>query len=231
MKGLRKFVKGPVEEDLVQVYGTKLKGWNRLKKNNITRFKWSPKPIQTYKRRKKEGCAMLRASDGEDSNKEDMIKDKWVKNILGNNMLIDYNYLEDDIEFMSDGDNMEMTDDEARQAYEVTSESNDEYVSNSEESESEISSDQNSLNHHDGNVGWRGTFFYENDKALSISNNVVTDKLEIVGLNHQLVIHTKENVHHTTSFQFGCSFGLLFTIISGDIRANLFISKRTVLEF
>ncbi|KAM7522630.1 hypothetical protein LguiA_012532 [Lonicera macranthoides] len=124
MKGPRKFVKGPVEG----------LGWNRLKKSKLTRFKWSPKPIQTYKRRKKECCAMLKASDGEDSDKEDMIEDKWAETLLENNKQIDNNYLEEDIEFMSDGDNMEMTDDEARQAYEATSESNDEYVSNSEES-------------------------------------------------------------------------------------------------
>ncbi|KAM7486093.1 hypothetical protein LguiA_002102 [Lonicera macranthoides] len=203
MKGPRKFVKGPVEEDLVQVYGTKLKGWNRMKKT----------------------------SDGEDSDKEDMIEDKWAETLLGNNKQIDNNYLEEDIEFMSDGDNMEMTDDEARQAYEATSESNDEYVSNSEESENEIFSDQNSLNHHDGNVGWCGHLFNEEDKALGISNNVVMDKQEIVGLNQQLVIHTKENGHPTTSFRFGCSFGLLFTIISGDIRADLCISKRAGAKF
>ncbi|KAM7518024.1 hypothetical protein LguiB_016986 [Lonicera macranthoides] len=230
MKGPRKFVKGQVEEHLVQGDGTKLKGWNRLKKSKLTRLKWSPKPIQTYKRRKKDCRATLRASDGEDSDKEAMIEDKWVEILLGNKQ-IDNNYLEEDVEFMSDEDNMEMTDDEATQAYEATSESNDEYVSNSEESENEISNDQNSINHYDGNVGWCGYLFYEEDKALGGSNKLVTDKQDFVGLNHQLVIHTKENGYPTTLFRFGFSFGLLFTIKLGDIRADLYISKRAGAEF
>ncbi|KAM7477485.1 hypothetical protein LguiA_025698 [Lonicera macranthoides] len=179
MNGPRKFVKGQVEEHLVQGDGTKLKGWNRLKKSKLTRLKWSPKPIQTYKRRKKDCRATLRASDGEDSDKEAMIEDKWAEILLGNKQ-IDNNYLEDDVEFMSDGDNMEMTDDEATQAYEATSKSNDEYVSNSEESENEISNDQNSLNHYDGNLGWCGYLFYEEDKALGSSNILVTDKQDFV---------------------------------------------------
>ncbi|KAM7519316.1 hypothetical protein LguiB_018278 [Lonicera macranthoides] len=230
MKGLRKFGKGPVEEHLVQGDGTKMKDWNRLKISKLTRLKWSLKPIQTYKRREKECRATLNASDGEDSDKEDMIEDKWAEILLGNKQ-IDNNYLEEDIEFISDGDNMDMTDDEERHVYEVTSESNDEYVSNSEESENEISSDQNSINHYDGIAGWCGYLFYEENRALDSNNNLLMDKQDLVVFNYQLIIHMKENEHPTTSFRFGVSCGLLFTIILGDIRADLCISKREGAEF
>ncbi|KAM7498115.1 hypothetical protein LguiA_022529 [Lonicera macranthoides] len=222
-----------VEIEDFLVAGSKLKGWRN--KSSLFKFKWSAqKPLQFYRRRKKQKKVSLKFNDTGERDLEGEVMTKWEEYFKEKEEREYNNVRELEEELVSGDETIVHSDFEYKQVMIDNRESDgeDSYVDSS--SDEEGLKIQNVIDNCDGDNNWLARFFFDGEDDLHVGmNNVDSERRYARKEGKQLVLHGLNvgSPANSISYSFGNSNGAVFTIYRGGYEAEIFANKLTMSVF
>ncbi|KAM7477794.1 hypothetical protein LguiA_026007 [Lonicera macranthoides] len=222
-----------VEIEDFLVARSKLKGWRN--KSSLFKFKWSAqKPLQFYRRRKKQKKMSLKFNDTGERDLEGEVMTKWEEYFKEKEEREYNNVRELEEELVSGDETIVHSDFEYKQVMIDNRESDgeDSYVDSS--SDEEGLKIQNVIDNCDGDNNWLARFFFDGEADLHVGvKNVDSERRYARKEGKQLVLHglNAGSPADSISYSFGNSNGAIFTIYRGGYGAEIFANKLTMSVF